>query len=196
MKRILQGAVLPFALFASAIILMACDTNVQSNANDEQSPSTAAETQTAQSTQHRSASETPLKSGNYFYIATDVASMQTQAGQYVSQIQSAQEQLQQALANQNPTELQNTATHLNAQLKAFNQTLNQLDLKSAEIDSIRQNIMKANTEVLSSPYLNGQVDLSQVDFTKIEQQMNSVQNEMFKLAAILMSPTQKDAQSE
>ena len=46
--------------------------------------------------------------------------------------------------------------------------------------------MTANQQVLASPFLNGQVDLSKVDFKKLEQQMGNIQTEMLKLAAMIL----------
>ncbi len=39
--------------------------------------------------------------------------------------------------------------------------------------------------MLASPFLNGQVDLSKVDFQKIQNQMGNIQAEMLKLAGML-----------
>ena len=49
-----------------------------------------------------------------------------------------------------------------------------------------QNLLAANQQVLASPFLNGQVDLSKVDFKKLEQQMGSIQAEMLKLAGMIL----------
>src|SRR5690606_41544517 len=59
-------------------------------------------------------------------------------------------------------------------------------------DLIRSNIMSANQQVLASPLLNGDMDLSQIDLKKIESQMVNVQAEMIKLAGLLIqNPEQK-----
>lgn len=195
----MQGVILPFSLCASVMVMIGCDSNLNtSSAQDSAETETETETEnleTQQPDQNTAISEKPLKSGNYLYIASDVAHMQAQAGQYLAQLQTSQEQLQQAITEQSPTELTDAANNLTTQLKAFNQTLNQLDLKTEEIDSIRQNIIAANTEVLSSPYLNEKINLSQIDFEKLESQMNSVQNEMFKLATVLIPSTKEDENS-
>ena len=70
-----------------------------------------------------------------------------------------------------------------------------MNLKSQEIDSIRQNILHANQQVLATPLLNGNIDLNQLDFKKIEQQMGSIQTEMIKLAG-MMIPQGQDKQDQ
>ena len=120
------------------------------------------------------------------YIVRDVADSQLKAGQYIEQLNQTKSELQTALDAQNPQQLQILATQLQQQLQGFNQTLSSLDLKTQEIDTIRQNLLTANQQVLASPFLNGQVDLSKVDFKKLEQQMGNIQTEMLKLAAMIL----------
>ena len=118
--------------------------------------------------------------------------------QYVAQqLQQTQSELQKAVDQQDHVQLQHAATQLQQQLKAFDLALNKVQLKSQEITDIRQNILDANQQVLNSPFLNGQVDLSQVDFKKIEQQMGNIQGEMLKLAAMLIQqPKDKNQDSD
>lgn len=73
--------------------------------------------------------------------------------------------------------------------------LGNLNLKSQEIDQIRDNIMTANQQVLASPLLNGQVDFSQVNLKKIESQMVNVQAEMVKLAGLLIQNPDQESES-
>jgi hypothetical protein len=73
--------------------------------------------------------------------------------------------------------------------------LGNLNLKSQEIDQIRDNIMTANQQVLASPLLNGQVDFSQVNLKKIESQMVNVQSEMVKLAGLLIQNPDQESES-
>ena len=121
-----------------------------------------------------------------FYIVRDVADLQLKAGQYVEQLNQTKSELQTAVDAQDPQQLQIAATQLQQQLQGFNQTLSSLDLKTQEIDTIRQNLLTANQQVLASPFLNGQVDLSKVDFKKLEQQMGNIQTEMLKLAGMIL----------
>ncbi len=51
---------------------------------------------------------------------------------------------------QDPQQLQIATTQLQQQLQGFNQTLSSLDLKTQEIDTIRQNVLAANQQVLGS----------------------------------------------
>ena len=75
---------------------------------------------------------------------------------------------------------------LHQQLTDFNRALSSLDLKSQEIESIREKIMSTNQQVLDLPYLNGKVELQIVDLAKIEQQISLLQSEMLTLAQMLL----------
>lgn len=189
MSKILANAVLPFALFSSGILLMGCDQAVEAPA--EQADTTTSDLEPA-SQQQSSAAQTELKSGNMFYMVRDVADLQFKAGSYVEQLKQTQTELQTAVEAKDTQQLQSTATQLQQQLSSFNQVLGNLNLKSQEIDQIRDNIMTANQQVLASPLLNGQVDFSQVNLKKIESQMVNVQSEMVKLAGLLIQNPDQD----
>ena len=181
MKNVSSKTLLPFALLSSALLLSACDQmNMPQTQTTDQDDSNATSNSTANTT------SAPLSSGNMFYIVRDVADLQLKAGQYIEQLNQTKSELQTALDAQDPQQLQILATQLQQQLQGFNQTLSSLDLKTQEIDTIRQNLLTANQQVLASPFLNGQVDLSKVDFKKLEQQMGNIQTEMLKLAAMIL----------
>lgn len=183
MKNVSSKALLPFALLSSAFLLSACDQmNTPPTHTTNQDDSNA----TANSNTNTNTTSAPLSSGNMFYIVRDVADLQLKAGQYIEQLNQTKSELQTALDAQDPQQLQILATQLQQQLQGFNQTLSSLDLKTQEIDTIRQNLLTANQQVLASPFLNGQVDLSKVDFKKLEQQMGNIQTEMLKLAAMIL----------
>ncbi|MCO8073842.1 hypothetical protein NI470_09465 [Acinetobacter lwoffii] len=192
MSKILANAVLPFALFSSGILLMGCEQAVEAPA--EQADTTTSDLEPA-SQQQSSAAQTELKSGNMFYMVRDVADLQLKAGSYVEQLKQTQTELQTAVEAKDTQQLQSTATQLQQQLSSFNQVLGNLNLKSQEIDQIRDNIMTANQQVLASPLLNGQVDFSQVNLKKIESQMVNVQSEMVKLAGLLIQNPDQEAEN-
>ncbi|ENW28380.1 hypothetical protein J7649_09595 [Acinetobacter lwoffii] len=192
MSKILANAVLPFALFSSGILLMGCEQAVEAPA--EQADTTTSDLEPA-SQQQSSAAQTELKSGNMFYMVRDVADLQLKAGSYVEQLKQTQTELQTAVEAKDTQQLQSTATQLQQQLSSFNQVLGNLNLKSQEIDQIRDNIMTANQQVLASPLLNGQVDFSQVNLKKIESQMVNVQSEMVKLAGLLIQNPDQESES-
>lgn len=192
MSKILANAVLPFALFSSGILLMGCEQAVEAPA--EQADTTTSDLEPA-SQQQSSAAQTELKSGNMFYMVRDVADLQLKAGSYVEQLKQTQTELQTAVEAKDTQQLQSTATQLQQQLSSFNQVLGNLNLKSQEIDQIRDNIMTANQQVLASPLLNGQVDFSQVNLKKIESQMVNVQSEMVKLAGLLIRNPDQESES-
>ncbi len=187
MKKFLQGAVLPFTIFATGLILFGCDqagrdqpasevTTDSANNADERPPMS----------EQQDVAPSDLKQGNLFYIVRDVTDLQLSTNDYTQQLKQTQSDLQKAVDLQDHAQLQQAATQLQQQLQAFDSALNKVQLKSQEISDIRQNILNANQQVLNSPFLNGQVDLSQVDFKKIEQQMGNIQGEMLKLAAMLI----------
>ncbi|WP_312585514.1 hypothetical protein [Acinetobacter sp.] len=192
MSKILANAVLPFALFSSGILLMGCEQAVEAPA--EQADTTTSDLEPA-SQQQSSTAQTELKSGNMFYMVRDVADLQLKAGSYVEQLKQTQTELQTAVEAKDTQQLQSTATQLQQQLSSFNQVLGNLNLKSQEIDQIRDNIMTANQQVLASPLLNGQVDFSQVNLKKIESQMVNVQAEMIKLAGLLIQNPDQESES-
>ncbi len=181
MKNVSSKTLLPFALLSSALLLSACD-----QMNTPQTQTTNQDDSSASSNSNTNPTNAPLSSGNMFYIVRDVADLQLKAGQYVEQLNQTKSELQTAVDVQDPQQLQIAATQLQQQLQGFNQTLSSLDLKTQEIDTIRQNLLAANQQVLASPFLNGQVDLSKVDFKKLEQQMGSIQAEMLKLAGMIL----------
>ncbi|WP_455603136.1 hypothetical protein [Acinetobacter pecorum] len=189
MSKILANAVLPFALFSSGILLMGCEQAVEPPT--EQADTTTSDLEPASQPQG-SATPTELKSGNMFYMVRDVADLQLKAGSYVEQLKQTQTELQTAVEAKDTQQLQSTATQLQQQLSSFNQVLGNLNLKSQEIDQIRNNMMSANQQVLASPLLNGQVDFSQVDLKKIESQMVNVQAEMVKLAGLLIQNPEQE----
>ena len=190
MKKLLQNLVLPFALFSSGILLIGCEQATEPNQQDIQTE-TSEQNQSA-STQNPDKAE--LKSGNMLYIVRDVADMQLKAGEYVTQLQETQSDLQAAIEQHDQQQLQEAATALQQQLTGFNNALNGLNLKTQEINDIREKLLSANQQVLASPFLNGQVDFSQVDFKKMQQQMGAIQSEMLKLAS-MMIPQQAENDS-
>lgn len=190
MKKLIQNTVTPFVIFTAGVLLMGCEQVTEPQSEDIQT------TESSDISGNHTGETTELKNGNMFYIVRDVADMQLKAGDYVEQLKQTQTDLQTAISAQDHQQLQATASILQQQLTGFNQTLTSLNLKSQEIDSIRQNILQANQQVLATPFLNGQVDLSQVDFKKIQQQMGSIQLEMIKLAGMLIPTGENSTEQE
>ena len=192
MKKFIQKAVLPFAILSTGILLSGCEQASEPQSDDIQTTQSA---DVALNQPTETTATADLKSGNMFYMVRDVADMQLKAGDYVAQLKQTQNELQTAINDKDQQQLQATAKTLQQQLTGFNQALTSLNLKSQEIDSIRQNILHANQQVLATPLLNGNIDLNQLDFKKIEQQMGSIQTEMIKLAG-LMIPQGQDKQDQ
>ena len=147
MKNVSSKTLLPFALLSSALLLSACD-----QMNTPQTQTTNQDDSSASSNSNTNPTNAPLSSGNMFYIVRDVADLQLKAGQYVEQLNQTKSELQTAVDAQDPQQLQIAATQLQQQLQGFNQTLSSLDLKTQEIDTIRQNLLTANQQVLASPF--------------------------------------------
>ena len=192
MKKLLQGAVLPFVIFTSGILLLGCDQ--AASPTQQEQHSSQSETTRSSSDSHHSTED--LKQGNMFYIARDVANVQLKTGDYVEKLQQTQTDLQQAIDTKDQAELQTAVKTLTRELQGFNTALISLDLKSQEIDGIRQQVIQTNKQVLNSSLLNGDMDISKVDFKKIEQQMNNIQTDMLKLAAMMIPTSGSDKQSE
>ena len=192
MKKFIQKAVLPFAILSTGILLSGCEQASEPQSDDIQTTQSAA---VALNQPTETTDTADLKSGNMFYMVRDIADMQLKAGDYVAQLKQTQNELQTAINDKDQQQLQATAKTLQQQLTGFNQALTSLNLKSQEIDSIRQNILHANQQVLATPFLNGNIDLNQLDFKKIEQQMGSIQTEMIKLAG-MMIPQGQDKQDQ
>ena len=192
MKKFIPKAVLPFAILSTGILLSGCEQASEPQSDDIQTTQSAA---VALNQPTETTDTADLKSGNMFYMVRDIADMQLKAGDYVAQLKQTQNELQTAINDKDQQQLQATAKTLQQQLTGFNQALTSLNLKSQEIDSIRQNILHANQQVLATPLLNGNIDLNQLDFKKIEQQMGSIQTEMIKLAG-MMIPQGQDKQDQ
>ena len=192
MKKFIQKAVLPFVILSTGILLSGCEQASEPQSDDIQTTQSA---DVALNQPTETTATADLKSGNMFYMVRDVADMQLKAGDYVAQLKQTQNELQTAINDKDQQQLQATAKTLQQQLTGFNQALTSLNLKSQEIDSIRQNILHANQQVLATPLLNGNIDLNQLDFKKIEQQMGSIQTEMIKFAG-LMIPQGQDKQDQ
>lgn len=195
MKKLLQGAVLPFIIFTSGILLLGCNQAIEQSRQQQEFESNETSDQALNSKSeviHKTSED--LKSGNLFYIARDVADVQLKTGDYIEKLQQTQSDLQQAVQSKNSIVLQQTVKDLSRELQGFNTALISLDLKSQEIDGLRQQVLLSNQQLLNSALLNGDVDISKVDFKKIEQQMNNIQMDMLKLAS-MMIPNAKDTAS-
>lgn len=198
MKKFIQNVVSPFVMFSAGLILIGCEqANTPDSTETQTSQSSEVSEQDAQelTTESTATPKAELKSGNMFYIVRDVADMQLKAGDYVEQLKQTQTDLQTAIEDKDQAQLQDSADTLKQQLTGFNQALSSLNLKSQEIESIRKDLLQANQQVLATPLLNGEINVAQVDFKKIEKQMGNIQLEMVKLASMMIPDSQdKDAQ--
>ena len=203
MQKLFQSALLPIVILSSGLLLSGCDQSPQSNMvedgqsdsqeirSSESAHSSNTSTDNAATPEQQSSSpQTEFKSGNVFYIARDVANVQLKTGDYVEKLQDTQSELQHAIETKDQRRLQDTAQDLSRELRGFNTALISLELKSQEIDHIRQQVIRANNQMLKSSFLNGDVDISQVDLKKIEKQMNNIQMDMLNLVGMVLPQSQ------
>ncbi|KXO81648.1 hypothetical protein AYK86_10180 [Acinetobacter venetianus] len=174
----------------SAFALTGCDqapqedhTNIQSEQAIEQNISDEIiQSSSVQDTQN-------LSKGNMLNIARDIAKLQLETDDYIALLKQSQNSLEQAIQNKNVQQLKATTGDLNQELHGLHDTLLSLNLKSNEIDQIRQNLLVANQQLLNMPLLHGQFDLAKINFEQIEQQLNTIQMDMVKLASLVLKST-------
>ena len=198
MKKLVQGALLPFVIFTSGILLLGCEPSPEQS-NYQNSNAKASSEQGHSDHENQTdvtQTQSELKSGNMFYIARDVADVQFKAGGYVEKLTQAQADLQNAIESKDQNELQNTVKTLSQELQGFNKALISLDLKSQEIDDIRQHVLQSNKELLNSALLNGNIDVSKINIKQFEQQVGNIQTEMLKLAAMLIPTADANSTKE
>ena len=190
-------AILSAMTLAAAFTLTGCDQvphdhqQVEQESEFEQPATTANQDN---STEMIKAQDTQnLSRGNMLNIARDIAKLQLETDDYVALLKQSQSSLEQAIQEQNVQQLQNTTGELKQELYGLHDTLLSLNLKSDEVDQIRQSLLTANQQLLSMPLLHGQLDIAQLDFAKIEKQFNAIQMDMVKLATLVLG---KQANSE
>ncbi|WP_436899070.1 hypothetical protein [Acinetobacter gyllenbergii] len=182
-------AILSVTTLVSLLTLAGCDQVPHDNEQAEQnteieqsnttSENTERDTSIAQDTQN-------LSKGNMLNIARDIAKLQIETDDYVSLLKQSQSNLEQAIQDKNVQQLQSTTGELNQELHKLHDALLSLNLKSNEVDQIRQNLLAANQQLLNMPLLHGQMDFSKIDFAKIEKQFNTIQMDMVKLATLVL----------
>jgi hypothetical protein len=189
-------AILTTSTLAAALALAGCDQTPQDNEQAEQTTEpkqsiTVAQDQerditTAQQSQN-------LSRGNMLNIARDIAKLQIETDDYVTLLKQSQSNLEQAIQDKNVQKLQSTTGELNQELHNLHDALLSLNLKSNEVDQIRQSLLSANQQLLNMPLLHGQTDLSKIDFAKIEKQFNTIQMDMVKLATLVLGNNKDDS---
>lgn len=195
MKKIVQGALLPFVIFTSGLLLLGCEPSPEQSSSQNSTAEVSVDQGRSnnENLAENEQTQSSLKSGNMFYIARDVADIQLKTGDYVEKVTQAQADLQNAIESKDQSALQETVKNLSQQLQAFNTALISLDLKTQEIDNIRQHVLKTNKELLNSALLNGNIDVSKINIKQFEQQVGTIQTEMLKLAGMLIPTGQSDS---
>lgn len=163
------------------------DTEVEQNTSAEVEDN-ATEATIAQDTQN-------LSHGNMLNIARDIAKLQIGTDDYLTSLQQSQTNLEEAIQDKNVQQLQHTTNDLNQELNGLHDALLSLDLKSNEVDQIRQSLLTANQQLLNMPLLHGQTDITKINFEKIEKQLNTIQMDMVKLASLVLGNKDHSDQS-
>ncbi|MBP7879983.1 hypothetical protein MMO38_12240 [Acinetobacter sp. NIPH 1852] len=197
MKNLAIKAIFSATVLVTAFAFVGCDQVPQENHQvaepntefDSNISTDDANTTTPQDIQK-------LSSGNLFNMVRDVAQLQLKTDDYTTLLKSSQNQLEQAIQEKNTQQLQNATTDLKQNLHALHDTLQALQLKSHEVDQIRQSLLNANQQLLKMPILHGQLDISQLDLEKIEQQFNRIQMDMLKLATLILGKTDTETQTD
>lgn len=183
-------AILSAMTLAAAFTLTGCDQVPHDHQQVEQEseferPATTANQDN--STEMIKAQDTQnLSRGNMLNIARDIAKLQLETDDYVALLKQSQSSLEQAIQEQNVQQLQHTTGELKQELHGLHDTLLSINLKSDEVDQIRQSLLTANQQLLSMPLLHGQLDIAQLDFAKIEKQFNAIQMDMVKLTTLVL----------
>ena len=177
-------------LLAASFLLTACDQTppensyLEKNSEFEQPSARDREKETMSKA---TISEENLSNGNMLNIARDIAKLQLETDDYVTLLKQSQNSLEQAIQDKNTRQLQHAAGDLKQELHGLHDTLLSLNLKSHEVNQIRQSLLSANQQLLTMPLLHGQTDLSKIDFAKIEKQFNTIQMDMVKLASLVLN---------
>lgn len=174
----------------SAFTLTGCDQAPQEDHTNIQSEQATEQNISDESIQSSSVQDTQnLSKGNMLNIARDIAKLQLETDDYIALLKQSQNSLEQAIQNKNVQQLKATTGDLNQELHGLHDTLLSLNLKSNEIDQIRQNLLVANQQLLNMPLLHGQFDLAKINFEQIEKQLNTIQMDMVKLASLVLNST-------
>ncbi|NIE98013.1 hypothetical protein F3J02_16265 [Acinetobacter sp. Tr-809] len=189
MENLSLKAILSVSTLAAALTLTSCDQAPQDNEQAEKT-TTFEQADTASENEESATTVTqdsqPLSRGNMLNIARDIAKLQIETDDYVTLLKQSQSNLEQAIQDKNVQSLQKTTAALNQELNGLHDALLALNLKSTEVDQIRQSLLSANQQLLNMPLLHGQTDLSKIDFAKIEKQFNTIQMDMVKLATLVL----------
>ncbi|MCJ0829665.1 hypothetical protein MN869_14550 [Acinetobacter sp. NIPH1876] len=189
MENLSLKAILSVSTLAAALTLTGCD---QAPQESEQAEQTTAFDQTDTNSENEESATSvtqdtqTLSRGNMLNIARDIAKLQIETDDYVTLLKQSQTNLEQAIQDKNVQTLQSTTATLNQELNGLQDALLALNLKSTEVDQIRQSLLSANQQLLNMPLLHGQTDLSKIDFAKIEKQFNTIQMDMVKLATLVL----------
>lgn len=177
-------------LLAASFLLTACNQTPPENSylekNSEFEQPSVRDGEKEMMSKATISEEENLSNGNMLNIARDIAKLQLETDDYVALLKQSQSSLEQAIQEQNVQQLQNTTGELKQELHGLHDTLLSLNLKSNEVDQIRQSLLTANQQLLSMPLLHGQLDIAQLDFAKIEKQFNAIQMDMVKLATLVL----------
>lgn len=186
---------LPILLLSNIVLLSACEEANQIQQAAQQVAQTANQINNTVQHVNEQVQKGPeyLEAANLVYIVADIANLQNQANQYLNAIQETKYLLETAVDQQNAQQLALGIQQIDQQLNELNQVLDALNLKSQEVDEIRHNMIAANQIILASALLKEEVNIQNIDFSALDKQMQNVENEMLKLASMLILSEKSNA---
>jgi len=186
MAKLSTKVILTAFTFATVFTFVGCEQTPQENEQNQQKTEIEKTITDSENTQTISEKVQNLSDGNMLNIAYDIAKLQIGTDNYITALKQSQLDLQQAIQDKNIQSLDSATNNLKQELNGLRDVLLSLNLKSGEVDQIRQSLLTANQQLLNMPLLQGQVDLSKIDFAQVEKQLNTIQMDMVKLATLLL----------
>ncbi|MEQ1324733.1 hypothetical protein [Acinetobacter soli] len=181
-------------VLSCSILFVGCDQQHDAESTAREQSMTSANQDNMSTSTDNEVSDDALNSEerssttNLFYLLRDAADLQLKVGQDMQKLQATQSQLETALQEQDPQAAQQTLSHFKTQLTQFNDNLNQLQLKSPEVEKLRQQLINTNEQLLQSDLFQQTLNWKKQDIVAIQHQLNTLQTEMLKLAALIVNP--------
>lgn len=182
-KKFLHNSLLPFAIFVAGLALIGCEPDSSITQQD-----TVFKTENEQASSDLSLTKT---TANILNIVQDVAVFESASRHYLTQIEYSQNAISSAIKTENPQQLHIALTTLKQELQNFNHAMQQINVKSWEVDQVRHNIISNNQDILTSDVLRQNTEISKIDLHAFQQHIQQIQNHVSKLAALAIAANQQ-----
>jgi predicted Zn-dependent peptidase len=126
-------------------LFVGCDQTSQENEQNQQKTEIEKTITDSENTQTISAKVQNLSDGNMLNIAYDIAKLQIETDDYITTLKQSQLNLQQAIQDKNIQSLESATNNLKQELNGLRDVLLSLNLKSGEVDQIRQSLLTAKS---------------------------------------------------